>query len=418
MINISEVFKKAFHRKVTVILLWIVFTVALLFQIFLVNEQNIKQKALLQLEIQHVLENVISKVERYTNVPFTTNNNVLINPKMIDSLFSNAFLLNGLNIHYNFELQRILPEQSYYELAKQFNKVKGTFYGFISFNKMNSWVLKLSIVHDFDFYTDRTNLLNALFLLVTLSTFIAFYFLINNYQQQDKLNALRVNLMNNVTHELKTPIATIKLASEAIAENSENYDLVFRYSKKINVEIDRLEMRVDDILRSSAKSNNEVYHLQEIDLHKVVLDAVEQNTMRLNKMDAQLLNKLEAKLHNISGNYDDLVDVFNNLIDNAIKYASEKTLRISISSSNIQNGIQIIFSDNGIGIDIENINKIFERFYRTQNQDTHNVKGFGLGLSFVKQVMNNHFGTITPISEIEGGTTFILFFPFNNPLQI
>ena len=240
---------------------------------------------------------------------------------------------------------------------------------------------------------------------------LCFYYVILKVFELKKLSEIKNEFIDNMTHELKTPISTISLASEALLDKEIKDDNSRKnYIKIINDENKRLGVQVEKVL-SIAQSEKENYRItfEKICINKIIKDSVDINSFKIKKRDGEIILNLSSEESFIYGNYDHLINVFNNLIDNANKYCADKPI-INISSTRTNNILEVAISDNGIGIKNSNIDKIFDKFYREPQGNIHNVKGFGLGLSYVKNILNKHKATIDVESKINNGTKFIINF--------
>ena len=250
-------------------------------------------------------------------------------------------------------------------------------------------------------------LISTLLIIIVIGTFIYSIRVINN---QKKTTQIRTDFINNMTHELKTPIATIGLACEALKDKniSLNMKMENKFLNTIDRENERLGKLVETVLQNTISDKGtpelklEIFNLEEI-INKAIKSieiAFDKQNGRI-ETDFMALNKIvEAdKLH--------ITNVIYNLLDNSLKY-TEKTPHVIISTRDVIGGIVIRMKDNGIGIAKNNHEKVFEKLYRVPTGDVHNVKGFGLGLSYVKSIIELHQGTIKVESKIGYGSTFLL----------
>jgi two-component system phosphate regulon sensor histidine kinase PhoR len=211
-----------------------------------------------------------------------------------------------------------------------------------------------------------------------------------------------------MTHEFKTPISTISLASEMLADESisQTTDKRQRYLKMISDENKRLSVLVESILQTSILDKGEFkLKLTEVDMHDIINSAIHNTQLIISQRHGEIQTYLKAQKFILQADKVHLTNIIFNLIDNAIKYSKEQP-EIVISTYNTAEGIMIQVKDNGIGISKENQRKIFDKFYRVPTGNVHNVKGFGLGLSYVLAVVLKHNGTISVNSEIGKGSTF------------
>ena len=232
-------------------------------------------------------------------------------------------------------------------------------------------------------------------------------------KRNKRVDGIRRDLMNNLTHELKTPISTIGLASEALsdADMVKNEDGFKHYVKLIREENKRLGMLVENVLQASiADSGHMQLFLQPLNTHDLIKDVLRNVAIQVKKRGGKIMLHLEANDPVVEADKIHLTNLVFNLIDNALKYATESPL-LTISSHQATDGIELRFKDNGIGIAKDNLGKVFDRLYRVPTGNVHDVKGFGLGLSYVRTVVKRHRGHIEVESELGKGSTFILFLP-------
>jgi len=269
-------------------------------------------------------------------------------------------------------------------------------------------------------FPNRTGyLLRSVFTVLLISSLFIFSIIFLYYKtvkiliRQKKVAEIKNDLINNITHEFKTPISTIALAAEALKEPELNKDRVAmeKYTTMIEEENDRLKNMVDSLLNTALIENGE-YCLEksEIDMHSLIKNLVNRNKLRLETTNGEIILELQAEDHQVFADQHHITNILNNIIDNAIKYSSRKPL-IKISSVNKGDGISISISDNGIGIDKHQQKKIFDTFYRVPTGNIQDVRGYGIGLSYVKKLVEAHGGTISVESKLNKGTTFNLFLP-------
>ena len=216
-----------------------------------------------------------------------------------------------------------------------------------------------------------------------------------------------------MTHEFKTPIATISLAADSISNPmiAANPDRVRRFANIIKEENKRMNKQVEKVLQMALLDKEEIkMNYKEIDIHTVIETAVQNIGLQIEKREGTLVETLSATNPIIVADEVHLTNVIYNLLDNANKYSAEKP-NITIHTEDAENGVRITVADNGIGMTKEDTKKIFDKFYRVATGNLHDVKGFGLGLSYVKKVVDAHHGTVQVKSELHKGSEFILYFP-------
>ena len=226
---------------------------------------------------------------------------------------------------------------------------------------------------------------------------------------------MKTDFINNMTHEFKTPIATISLASDSITNASiiNNPDKIRRFAEIIKQENKRMNGQVEKVLQMALIERDTLrLNLTAVNLHEIITQALGNISLQVEKKEGIVSEILKAERPVVEGDMNHLSNVINNLLDNANKYSPEKP-DITISTRNVSNGVEVTVSDKGIGMTKEAKKKIFEKFYRVHTGNVHDVKGFGLGLSYVKTMITAHKGSIDVKSEPNKGSSFILFFPFH-----
>lgn len=255
---------------------------------------------------------------------------------------------------------------------------------------------------------------SALFILIVI---FAFYYTISTLVRQKKLSIIKNDFINNMTHELKTPISTISLACEALSDEDigKTETSRERFVNMISEENKRLGTLVESVLQSAVIERGELKLKKEnMLLDKVLDDAVDHINIQVQKRGGTLSLNNQAPNTNLFGDKVHISNVFYNLLDNAIKYTAGAP-EISIDVTKLVGGVLIKIKDNGIGIAKEHQSKVFEKLYRVPTGDRHDVKGFGLGLSYVKSIVESHEGELSLESSLGKGSTFIIFLPTIKP---
>lgn len=255
-------------------------------------------------------------------------------------------------------------------------------------------------------------MLSILFITLLIGSFAYTLIVI---QKQKRLSSIKNDFINNLTHEFKTPIASISLATSMLKSGKPGVDGRKRanYLNLIELESKRLEGQVDKVLQiAMIDSGNFTLEKKELDVHEVIKRVVESMKLAVNKRKGSISLSLDASKSMVLADGTHLVNIIYNLIDNALKYTIDIP-KISISTSDHPQGIEIAIKDNGIGIGEEIQRYIFDRFYRAESGNIQNVKGFGLGLSYVKKIIEEHKGQINLHSKLNQGSEFRLYFPFS-----
>jgi signal transduction histidine kinase len=227
--------------------------------------------------------------------------------------------------------------------------------------------------------------------------------------RQKKISEIKNDFINNISHEFKTPIATINLALDAISSSKNNLnDKFISYLGMIREENSRMLSQVENILRiSQLEKSSNPFDMEETNIHEVIEDAIEHVKLIVESKKGLIKLSLNAEKFNINGNSNHLENIIINILDNAVKYSKENP-QIIISSINSNKDIILCFEDNGIGMDKNTQKMIFEKFYREHNGNIHNIKGHGLGLSYVKKIIDFHNGKISLESKKGTGTKFYI----------
>ena len=224
-----------------------------------------------------------------------------------------------------------------------------------------------------------------------------------------KLSEIKSDFINNISHEFKTPIATINLALDAISSSKNNLnDKSNSYLGMIREENSRMLSQVENILRiSQLEKSSNPFDMEDTNIHEVIEDAVEHVKLIVDSNKGSINLNLNAKNPFINGNSNHLENIIINILDNAVKYSKASPF-INVSTKNIDDNLEICIQDNGIGMDKNTQKMVFEKFYREQNGDIHDIKGHGLGLSYVKKIVDFHKGKISLESKKGSGTKFYI----------
>jgi two-component system phosphate regulon sensor histidine kinase PhoR len=248
---------------------------------------------------------------------------------------------------------------------------------------------------------------------VLLVVILFFVYTLLAILKQRRLSEVQQDFINNMTHEFKTPIATIAISSEVLKNPniSKEPDRLLKYATVIENESNRLKQQVERVLQMAQLDEKKIeLNTETFDANELLKEAIQNCSLTLQENKGSIELKLNGALHTIVGDKLHLTNVINNLIDNAVKYNNNKP-QIVIRTYNKKDAFCIEVEDNGMGIASENHNRIFERFYRIPTGNVHDVKGFGLGLNYVKLIVEAHKGSITLNSTLGKGTIFKIFLP-------
>jgi len=252
-------------------------------------------------------------------------------------------------------------------------------------------------------------------LLFTIIILTAFYVTVRTMLKQKKLGEIKNDFINNMTHEFKTPIATISLAVDAMRNERviQDREKLGYFSSIIKEENQRMNRQVETILKASQLEKQEVdLNLKPLHVHEVIKDVVDNFNLLIAEKQGMVEMQLDANNDLVRADEVHFSNLVNNLVDNAVKYSKENTppvIRVSTQSNAKHFTMRI--EDNGIGMTRDTVKRIFERFYRAHTGNVHNVKGFGLGLSYVKTMVEAHDGDIKAESVLGKGSTFTIDLP-------
>jgi two-component system phosphate regulon sensor histidine kinase PhoR len=253
---------------------------------------------------------------------------------------------------------------------------------------------------------------SLLFSFIILATFaLSLFFII----RQKKISEMKSDFLNNMTHEFKTPIATISLAADTITNPKVINDeaSVKHFIGMIKKENSRMNKKVETILQIASLDKKEIdFRFENISLHTIIERAIETIEIQVHQKNGRITLNLNASEPVIYGDSEHLTNLVNNLLDNALKYSPDIP-EIKVETKNTGKGIILSVEDKGIGMNKSVQSKIFERFYRQASGNVHDVKGFGLGLNYVRAIIDAHKGNVTVASEPGKGSRFDIFLPFN-----
>ena len=362
---------------------------------------------------QGLLNEVILKIlYRASNEPIEDR----INFYDLDKYIRSELLNNALNVPYSFQVidynNRIV-----YSSPGFSNKDESSIYTQILFpndspSKLNKLKVYFPTKRDF-VYTEVSFFMPSL--IFTFILLVTFIYTFANLFRQKKLSEMKNDFINNMTHELKTPVSTISLAAQMLRDVSitKSPEVFKHVTGVINDETKRLSFQVEKVLQMSLFDKQKTtLKIKEADVNDIVVNVANTHALKVEKFEGKLDIDLQAD--NTLVNIDEMhfTNVLFNLLDNALKYKKDDVPPIlMIRTRNEGNRIIISVEDNGIGMKKEDVKKIFDKFYRVTTGNLHDVKGFGLGLAYVKKIVTDLNGTIRAESELNKGTKFIISLP-------
>lgn len=352
-------------------------------------------------------------VDQLSGNYFVVSVNGEIDTKVLESLLKAEFKSRGLTSDFEYGVydcnhQKLVygnyvsfQEDETYRAPRELPQWKNDLYYFsVNFpDKSNHLIDSMSIW-----------LFSSLVLLVVV---LFFAFALITIFRQKQLSEIQKDFVNNMTHEFKTPVSTILVTSRLLnkPEIQQQPEIIERYSNLIQQEALRLKNQVERVLQVAVWDQKKMkYRLGEVDIHECLEQAITSVEQIILEKGGRLEKHFNAENPFIQGDRMHITNTFFNLLDNAVKYCLKPPVMV-ISTANAGNEIGISVADNGIGIDKKNISRIFDRFFRVSTGDVHDVKGFGLGLYYVRHVVRDHHGHIKVKSEPDQGTTININFP-------
>ncbi len=343
---------------------------------------------------------------------FFWQNITAIEPNEINAIIRTQLKKNDITLDFEFaivnQLDFILkrsPGYSKNDITQSFKR---------NLSGDGNFVLYLYIKEPTNFIWGRlwwTIVASILFSVIIVTAFVL---TVGTIFRQKKISEIKTDFINNMTHEFKTPLATISLAVGALNTKKvqEDPEKLSYFAGIIRDENTRMNKQVEKILQAAKLESNELdLNLQPVNVHEEITKAANNILLSINQRNGSLIQKLNAKQYVLNLDEVHFTNLINNLLDNAVKYSSEKPL-VRIETFNpTPSNIVIKIKDNGIGMSKDTQSRIFEKFYRAHTGNIHNVKGFGLGLSYVKTVVTAHQGKIKVESVPGKGSTFIVDLP-------
>jgi len=385
------------------------------------SEQKLYTKEELRTKLVNNIENKTIFVENIVNKLIRKEINIedRIDKKTLEKIVNSAFDNNNIETEYEYAV--VKESDNHYFKSTGFNLSKNPhtyqkalFPNDILANKIvsNSYVLILYFHKDKAILNPLPSvaLTSALLTLIIIGIFVLTIYIIF---RQKQLSEIKNDFINNMTHELKTPISTISLASQMLKDNSipiESKDFG-QISEIIENESKRLGFHVEKVLQMAIIDRGGIeLKRKKLNIHSLLNHILINANLKIKDRNGILANEFEATDIEIFADELHISNVFGNLLDNAIKYC-KNIPEIEVNTKNLNGHVIISIKDNGIGIKKENQKKIFEKFYRVPTGNLHDVKGFGLGLSYVKKIIEEHKGYIKLDSERGKGSKFDVFLP-------
>ncbi|MCX6279374.1 MAG: HAMP domain-containing sensor histidine kinase [Bacteroidetes bacterium] len=336
----------------------------------------------------------------------------------LDSLIRLQLNIRGVDTRYEFCIYKPERQEFLMERSSVFRKEL--------IEKGNAFVLFQSDIYSSPEYLliyfprEKQFLLTELWGMLLISIILiivivySFTYTITIIFRQKRLSEMKNDFINNMTHEFKTPISTISLACEALGDKDlrGSSDMLENYISMIRDENRRLAGMAEKILQTAVIDKGQLkMNMEKTDLHEIIQSVIRNLRIQVEIKDGEIIRNFMASRSRIEGDKVHITNLVYNLLDNANKYSPRKPA-IRIHTENVSNGIVLTIEDNGIGIGKAEQKKIFDKLYRVPTGNIHEVRGFGLGLSYVKAIVDEHHGKISVESEVNKGTKFKVFLPF------
>ncbi len=345
-----------------------------------------------------------------------------INKERLERILNTELKENGISLDFKYAIKSypmgneiFVFGSKGYNVQKNNKEYKNLLYP-RDVGELKPNYIKLYFPERGSFILKETGFLVTPIIILTFMLIAIFAYTIAIILKQKKVSVIKNDFINNMTHEFKTPIATISLASQMLRDTSVNATpgTIEKVSSVIYDESKRLGFQVEKVLQMAVFNEGKIkYKLKQLNINKLIDSVVSSFEIRVKNKNGELIVDNKALKDTVKGDDIHLTNVIFNLLDNAVKYSKEAPI-ISITTKNKDNNILVIIEDNGIGIAKDHLNQIFDRFFRVPTGNVHNVKGFGLGLSYVKKIIDIHKGIIKAESTLGKGTRFIVSLPLNN----
>lgn len=356
-------------------------------------------------------------MEDFFNVNHFSPIETRIDSSFIDSLISSELALKGINTEFEFGVYS--PRRDTVLLQKTGNyeqELRNEGYGFRLFpSDMFSPPVYLLI-----YFPDKSSFIYAevsgmflLTLILVSVVFFSFLFVVLSFLKQKKLSEMKTDFINNITHEIKTPISTISLACEVLSDQLTDIpkDKHDEFIYIIAQENKRLAAMTEKILQTAIiEKGHMILKREKMDAHQIINQSIENIYLLVEQKNGNIEKKFNANNSLIMADAIHFENAVYNLLDNAVKYGG-KDPKIEVHTENTNGSLLILIKDHGIGISKKDQKRVFDRLYRVHTGNVHNVKGFGLGLNYVKTIIEGHDGNILLNSEPEIGSEFIIKVP-------
>lgn len=414
----------------------IVMTIALIglmgIQIYWIQNASAVKEAIFRRSVNEAKESIVKKLERMEkkkameinqfegmlnfnrHLPYES----FITKAELDSLISLELNIRGIDTRFEFGIFQ--QDSSVFKMEKSMNfrkeLIEKSYASPLFQNDFFSspQYLLIYFPHEKQFLLTELWGMLLISIILIIAIVYSFTYTITTIFRQKKLSEVKNDFINNMTHEFKTPISTISLACEALGDRDmrKSGEFTENYIHMIQEENKRLAVMAEKILQTAVIDKGQLkMNKEKIDLHEVISEVIKNINIQVEIKDGVILKNFMAADSVLEGDKVHLTNLVYNLLDNANKYSPKKPV-IRISTENTSSGILLTIEDKGIGISKAEQKKVFDKLYRVPTGNIHEVRGFGLGLSYVKATVEEHHGKISLESEVNKGSTFKVFLPF------
>tara|TARA_R110002049_G_scaffold166649_5_gene332772 strand:+ start:4838 stop:6109 length:1272 start_codon:yes stop_codon:yes gene_type:complete len=357
-----------------------------------------------------------SPVQQISSNFYIVSTNDTLHPFLLENILTKEFENRNIKTPFEFVIYDCFSDSIVFGKNVPLEKDDKSFINFASKNER--WT---ESTHYFGvFFPEKSSyIISAMDFWVFSTAFILIVMLFFSYTiwvilKQKRIAEIKTDFINNMTHELKTPISTISLSIDVLASDTiiDNPERLKTYARIIKEENNRLKTQVEKVLQmASLESSNLTLDKKPVNIHELLTNTIRSFDLISQTKNGKIITNFKAESTTVIGDAFHLGNVFFNLVDNAIKYSTESPF-LEIETFSDQNGIFILFKDNGIGIPEKDQKFIFDKFYRVTTGDLHDVKGFGLGLNYALTMIKLHNGFLKLKNNTPNGSIFSLFLPF------
>ncbi|MEI6173499.1 MAG: HAMP domain-containing sensor histidine kinase [Bacteroidota bacterium] len=401
-------------------------------QIYWIQSASGIKEANFRRSVNEAMVKVVQKVERLEKSKAMLTNqyesmlnfnkhlpyNEFLTMGSLDSLINLQLNIRGVDTRYEFciykpERQEFLMERTP-DFKKELIEQGNAFILFQADIYTSPEYLLIYFPHEKQFLLTELWGMLLISIILIIVILYSFTYTITTIFRQKRLSEMKNDFINNMTHEFKTPISTISLACEALSDKElrGSGEFLDSYLSMIREENKRLAGMAEKILQTAVIEKGQLKMKREkIDLHEIITDVIKNLRIQVEIKDGEIKRRFKATQSQIEGDKVHVTNLVYNLLDNANKYSPKKP-QIRIITENANNGILMTIEDNGIGIGKNEQKKIFDKLYRVPTGNIHEVRGFGLGLNYVKAIVEEHHGRISLESEVNKGSKFKVFLPF------